>query len=441
MNDNNMYNNSSDNNLYNNTYDNSYNPIPNPKDDKPKKKKKGFFLRFIGLTMSALLFGIIAGAAASGYHYLFRYEKDKNEVIIDEENKTSEDEDIIELSDEGSARATKIDGIITDVSDVVTKVMPSIVSISSTNIVTQYDIFFGRQFSQPVKGSGSGIIIGQSDSSILIVTNNHVVTDTKEIEVEFIDGKKSDATIKGSDSRSDLAILEVAIDDLSENTLNAIKVARLGDSKSLKAGEMVIAIGNALGYGQSVTVGYISALNREITNQGITMKLIQTDAAINPGNSGGALININGEVIGINSMKFADTKVEGMGYAIPIADAIPMINLLMNNKASQAEEMGFLGINVQTAKNVTSDLAAQFNMPIGVFVKDIVEGSPAEQAGLKSGNIIVGLNDVKVETTEDILNILSYSRPGEEVTLKIKELQNGEYIDKELKVVLSERPD
>lgn len=410
-----------------------------------EKKKKGFIRKVIGLTVAALVFGLIAGASASGYHYLFVHKKNNNDIDIidDEKDKESEEDSVIELSDEEAAKAinTRIDGIITDVSDVVEKVMPSIVSISSTDMVTRYDIFFGRSYSQPVEGSGSGIIIGQSDSSILIVTNNHVVADATEIKVEFVDDNKANATVKGADSRSDLAILEVAIDDLSEDTLNAIKVARLGNSESLKAGEMVIAIGNALGYGQSVTVGYVSALNREISNQGITMKLIQTDAAINPGNSGGALININGEVIGINSLKFADTSVEGMGYAIPIADAIPMINLLMNNKAQEVAEMGFLGINVQTARNVTGDLAAQFNMPIGVFVNDIVEDSPAQEAGLKSGNIIVGFNDVKVETIDDLLNVLSYSRPGDEVILKIKVLQNGEYIDKELTVILSERPE
>ena len=434
MNDN-MYN----NNLINETYNN---PAPKLKENPPKKKKR-FFLRFLGLIAAALLFGIVAGAAASGYHYLFRNDKSNNDiVVIDDEERSLEDGAVIELSEDDSIAATnaKIEGIITDVSDVVEKVMPSIVSISSTDIMTQYDMFFGGQYSQPVEGSGSGIIIGQSDSSILIVTNNHVVDGAEEIKVEFVDDNKVDAVIKGADSRSDLAVLEVAIEDLSKDTLNAIKVARLGDSEKLKAGEMAIAIGNALGYGQSVTVGYVSALNREVTNQGITMDLIQTDAAINPGNSGGALININGEVIGINSLKFADTSVEGMGYAIPISDAIPMINLLMSNKALEVTEMGFLGINVQTAKNVTSDLSMQFNMPIGVFVNDIVEGSPAEKAELKSGNIIVGINDVKIETVDELLNVLTYSRPGEEIILRIKELQNGKYIDKELKVTLSERP-
>lgn len=446
MNDNNNLNNDFYNNKSNEsdnwyTENNQYGHIyPTPKlKDKPPKKKR-FFLRFIGFTAAALFFGIVAGAAASGYHYFLRNKNNNNDiVVIDEEKRSLDDGEAIELSDR-TTDDKRIGGIITDVSDIVTKVMPSIVSISSTDIITQYDIFFGRQFSQPVEGSGSGIIIGQSDSSILIVTNNHVVTNAEEIKVEFIDENKVDAVIKGADPRSDLAILEVDINDLSEDTLKAIKVARLGESENLKAGEMVIAIGNALGYGQSVTVGYVSALNREVANQGITMNLIQTDAAINPGNSGGALININGEVIGINSLKFADTKVEGMGYAIPISDAVPMINLLINNKAMEITEMGFLGVNVQTARNVTRDLSMQFNMPIGVFINDIVENSPAEEAGLKSSHIIVGFNDVKVETIDDLLNILTYSRPGEEITLKIKELQNGEYIDKELKITLGERP-
>ena len=406
------------------------------------KKKKGLFIRLLGFFVAALMFGLIAGAAASGYHYLFKHEKGNNKAVVDEEPEKSDDGAVIELTDEESKSSEniKIGGIITDVSDVAEKVMPSIVSITSTDMITQYDIFFGREFSEPVEGSGSGIIIGQSDASILIVTNNHVVDGTDEIKVEFVDGNKANAIIKGADPRSDLAILEVSIKDLDKDTLNAIKVARLGDSEKLKAGEMVIAIGNAMGYGQSVTVGYVSALNREVMNQSITMNLIQTDAAINPGNSGGALININGEVIGINSLKFADTNVEGMGYAIPIADAIPMINLLMNNKAIEVTEMGFLGFVVESARNVTQDLSLQFNMPIGVFIKDIVADSPAEEAGLTSGHIIVGFNDVKVETIDDLLNILTYSRPGDEVVLKVKELQNGKYIDKELNVILSERP-
>jgi serine protease Do len=369
--------------------------------------------------------------------------KDNNEKgVLEEDQNKSDDTTIIELSDDNEKvlTNTKTEGIITDVSDIVEKVMPSIVSINSTDMITRYDVFFGRQLDKPVVGSGSGIIMGQSNHSILIVTNNHVVNGAEEIEVEFANDTKAKATINGADPRSDLAILEVLISDLSEETLKGIKVARLGDSDKLKAGEMVIAIGNAMGYGQSVTVGYVSALDREVDIQGITMNLLQTDAAINPGNSGGALININGEVIGINSLKFADTLVEGMGYAIPITDAIPMINVLMSNKALEVTEMGFLGINVETAQNVTRALSNQFNMPIGIFVNDIVEDSPADEAGLKSGHIIVGYNDVAIETVDDLLNMLSYSKPSEEISLKIRELQNGEYTTNELNITLGERP-
>ncbi|HPU62581.1 MAG TPA: trypsin-like peptidase domain-containing protein [Mobilitalea sp.] len=415
-------------------------PTPEVKDE--GKKKKGRFGRFIRLTAAALIFGIIAGIAVTGYHYFFlggrdymKTDKQENDEIEDSNLSESSDNDMVIYTD------SKIDGIISDVSDIVDKVMPSIVSINATDIITSYDIFFGRRFNEPVVGSGSGIIIGQSDSHILIVTNNHVVNEAEKIEIVFADDSKAEASIKGTDSRSDLAVLEVAIEDLSEETLNSIKVARLGNSNNLKAGEMVIAIGNALGYGQSVTVGYISALERELNVQGLKMKLIQTDAAINPGNSGGALLNIYGEVIGINSVKLADTNVEGMGYAIPISDAIPMINLLMNNKALEVSEMGFFGINVETAQNVTEDLSKIYNIPVGIFINDVVEDSPAEKAGLKPGHIIVGFDDIKIETIDDLLNVLTYSRPGDEVVLKIKELNNGQYVEKELNVVLGKRPE
>lgn len=414
--------------------------------DKPKKKNR-IFLRFIRFAAAALVFGIIAGAGASAYQYFFQGGKDRIELANRQIEDNGSDEESLHLDNNSDTDVSLIpttaspQGIITDVSDVVEKVMPSIVTINSTDIITQYDIFFGRQFSKPVEGSGSGIIIGQSDSTILVVTNNHVVENAKDIEIVFSDESSANATIKGADVRSDLAILEIDMGDLSKDTLDTIRVANLGHSDELKAGQMVIAIGNALGYGQSVTVGYVSALDRVVElENGIKMNLIQTDAAINPGNSGGALININGEVIGINSLKFASEKVEGMGYAIPISDAIPMINLLMNDQALEVAEMGFLGINVETAQDVNEVLAERFNMPVGVFINDIVEGSPADQAGLQQGHIITGYNDVKIETIEELINVLTYSRPGDKIVLKIKVLQDGEYIDKSLEVVLSERP-
>lgn len=437
--------NNSDNNQ-NNQYDSwrmaddsNRQVYPTPQLKKDKKKSK--FAKVLIFIIAALAFGALAGIGASGYNYFFQGGKENNERA-EQEIVQSEEEDNSEAFDTGTTIYTdsKIDGIISDVSDIVDKVMPSIVSINSTDIITRYDIFFGRKINNPVVGSGSGIIIGQSDSSILIVTNNHVVADAEEIEVVFVDDSKAKATIKGANSNSDLAVLEVAIDNLSEETLDKIKVARLGNSDNLKAGEMVIAIGNALGYGQSVTVGYISALERELNVQGIEMKLIQTDAAINPGNSGGALLNIYGEVIGINSVKLADTDVEGIGYAIPISDAIPMINLLMNNQVADVNEMGFLGINIETAQNVTKDLSQMYNIPVGIYINDVVEDSPADKAGLKPGNIIVGVDDLKVETLDDLLNILTYSRPGDEIVLKIKERNNGVYEDKDLNVVLGVRP-
>lgn len=410
----------------------------------PQKKKRGFFFRFTKFTALAITFGLIAGIGASGYHYIANRPKDNKNVELESDLESEQmqlaEDALIELSSDDEATAVKTEGIITDVSDVIDKVMPSIVSINSTDITTQYDIFFGREFNKPTVGSGSGIIIGQNDSDILIVTNNHVIENAQHVEVVFVDESKVKATIKGTDSRSDLAILEVSLEDLPKDTLKEIKVARLGNSESLKAGEMVIAIGNALGYGQSSTVGYVSALDREIEIQGITMNLLQTDAAINPGNSGGALLNIYGEVIGINSVKLASNLVEGMGYAIPISDAIPMINLLVNNKAQEVTEMGFLGINAETAQNVTKDLLTQFNLPMGVYINDIVEGSPADEAGIKSGHVITGFNDIKIETMDNLLNILSYSRPGEEVTIKINELQDGKYVEKDVKVILGERP-
>lgn len=445
MNDN--YNiNNSDNNQYDSwrMADDGNNQVyPTPQLKEPDKKKKGRFSKFIMFTLSALAIGLLAGFGLAGYHYFFQGGRDfKNSAINEEiEVEDSQNSNIVEVADKGSLyEGTQIDGIVSDVSDIVEKLMPSIVSINSTDITNTYDIFFGRKFNNAVVGRGSGIIIGQSDSAILIVTNNHVVSGAEQIEIIFSDDSKAEAKIRGANSSSDLAVLEISMDDLSDETLNHIKVARLGDSRNLKAGEMVIAIGNALGYGQSVTVGYISALDREINVQGIRMNLLQTDAAINPGNSGGALININGEVIGINSVKFADTKVEGMGYAIPISDAIPMINLLMNNKAQEISDMGFLGINVETAQNVTQDLAEQFNMPVGIYINDIVEDSPAEKAGLRPGHIIFAFDDIKVETVDDLLNILAYSRPGDEVVIKVKERQEGKYVDKELNVTLGERP-
>lgn len=406
------------------------------KADKKAPRRRNWFSKVVTFTAAAVLFGVVAGAAASGYDYLTR---PKEEVIVLEEEIDEQLAAVPTKSEDGTTAVQTItdkDQVVTDVSDVVDKVMPSIVAINSTTI-NSYN-FFGREYNEPIDGNGSGIIIGQNDESILILTNNHVIANTNSVEIVFSDETVADATVKGSEESSDLAVLEVSMDDLSEDTLNSIKVARLGDSDNLKAGEMVIAIGNALGYGQSVTVGYVSALERTIV--GVDMTLIQTDAAINPGNSGGALLNTSGELVGVNTIKFADELVEGMGYAIPISDAVPVINELVDRRVLAEAERGFLGVDLETAEEVDEMFSQQFNMPVGVYIKEIVEGSPADEAGLKPGIIISGFNSLRIKTINDLVEAISYSEAGEKVTLKVSIMIDGEYSEKELEVILGERP-
>lgn len=426
-------NNSNPQNNYSNPYDNL-----NQAAEVVKPKKKHGFRGFMKLTAAAVAFGLIAGVVFQGYYFVTQVgntiENNKNVTQIAEVNGNNTDTS-------GTAivpTSTSSNEVITDVSDVVEKVMPSIVAINSSGTMASYD-FFGRQSNEPFQGSGSGIIISQDDSQILIVTNNHVIESAQDVEIVFADETTVKATIKGADTNADLAVLSVQTKDLSKETAAAIKIATLGNSDNVKAGEMAIAIGNALGYGQSVTVGYISAVNREVTIGDAKMTLLQTDAAINPGNSGGALINAAGEVIGINSVKYASAEVEGMGYAIPISNAVPMINELMNRETVAASEQGFLGIRTDSAQNVTDALAQRFNMPIGVYVNDVVKDSPAEQAGLMQGNIIVGVNDQEVKTIDELINILSYKKAGDTITLKVNVLDNGERVEKNLSVTLGEK--
>ena len=409
------------------------NAVPN---NKPKKKYR--FLKAIGFTAAALLFGVLVGAGVHGYNYITRPD---DTAIVEDDTKINVI-DIVEKDGTGDistlpAKVSK-DEVVTDVSDVVENVMPSIVAINSTGVYTDYD-FLGRQFNQPMEGSGSGIIIGQNGSEILIVTNNHVIDGSNHVEIVFSDDSTADAVVKGAESKSDLAVLSVDLDDLTEETHDTIRVATLGNSGEVKPGQMAIAIGNALGYGQSVTVGYISAVDRNVNIENYNMTLIQTDAAINPGNSGGALINIDGEVIGINSVKYASEAVEGMGYAIPITDALPMINELVNRVEIKSGEQGFLGIFIDSAIDVNELYAERFNMPIGVYVNDVVSDSPAEKAGLKQGHIITGVDNQKIETIEELLDILSYRKAGDKINLAISELENGAYIEKTLETVLGKK--
>lgn len=316
--------------------------------------------------------------------------------------------------------------VLTEVSDVVEQTMPSVVKI--TNIGTQtYQSFFGQSGTYESESNGSGIIIGQTEEELLVVTNQHVVSGADKLTVIFIDEESCEANVKGTDSEKDLAVIAIPISSIKEDTLSQIKVATLGDSDNLKVGEPAIAIGNALGYGQSVTVGVISAKDREVTTENSTNKLIQTDAAINPGNSGGALLNIAGEVIGINSVKYSSTEVEGMGYAIPISDASPIINELMNKETKtkvDEDQQSYLGIS---GVDITSDVAQTYNMPKGVYVAQVVEDSPAEEAGLKKGDIITKIADVSVTSFDELKAELEYHAAGTTVQVEILTQAKGSY--------------
>ena len=420
----------------NGNYDTSYSDSGVAKKKEPKARKKRRFAPAAKLVAAALVFGLVAGGAFQAYYMLAWPASEKisttdNNIKVAEVSSTDKDSTI--STDTGSSGT-----VVSDVSGVVASVMPSIVAINSTITTTTTD-FFGRQYEQQGEGSGSGIIIAQNGSNLLVVTNNHVIEGATSIQIVFADETTATAAVKGSDANADLAVLSIDMSQLSKDTASKIKVATLGSSDDMVPGDMVIAIGNALGYGQSVTVGYVSAVNREVTIDDQTMTLLQTDAAINPGNSGGALLNIKGEVIGINSVKFASAEVEGMGYAIPISTALPMINELMNRETVAAGEQGYLGIDTSTAQEVTDAYAQRFNMPIGVYVNDVVKGSPAEKAGLMQGDIITGLDGSKIETIDDLKSALSYKKAGTTVDLTIQVLSGGSYSEKVLKVTLGEK--
>lgn len=419
-------------------------PVGNNKKGKNKSGKgKHFAKKAVVLISSAALFGVVAGTGFQGINYLVESSNHSKQSAVgqtvdefenyDNENQAQNAGNVQTTSAVVSSGTTFTNS--TDVSQVVENVMPSIVAINSTATMTTSD-FFGRQYEREVSGSGSGIIIGQNADELLIATNNHVIDSATAVEIVFIDDSKVAGTVKGAEPDSDLAVVSVKMSDLSENTINAIRVATLGDSTQTKTGEMAIAIGNALGYGQSVTVGYISALNREIKMDNTTLNLIQTDAAINPGNSGGALLNIHGEIIGINSVKYASTEVEGIGYAIPVSDVIPIINELMNREDLKESEMGYLGIR---GKNVEAVYAQAFAMPTGIYVSEVYEGEAAEAAGIHKGDIIVGMNGKKLETMQDLSKTLSYTRGGTTVTINLKVLENGEYVDKDVQATLGFR--
>ena len=402
-----------------------------------KKKKAG---KAIAIVLTA---GIVIVASAVGGFFI------GNQIMSKELSTTTTIEEVApepiesvnilepQMSESGIGSTQTVTAVVTDVTNVVEEVMPSVVSITNTSVVTQS--FWGQQFQSENQSSGSGIIVGENETELLIVTNNHVISDSTELKIQFIDGSIADAKVKGTDANMDLAVIAVSLDSLSSETISNISIAVLGDSESLKVGEPAIAIGNALGYGQSVTTGVISALNRQIAmseDGSTTGTLIQTDAAINPGNSGGALLNVRGEVVGINSNKIGGSTIEGMGYAIPISNAKPIIEELMNRETKDKVEeakKGYLGIS---GLNVTADVATMYGMPEGVYVAQVYRAG-AYEAGIVKGDIITAFDGSSVKTMEDLQSYLEYYEAGETVVVTIQRLNGGGYTEQNVLVTLT----
>ena len=402
---------------------------------KGKERKKSKVGKAFGLVASAAVFGLVAGGVMVGVNNVAS-------SYVGTNTKTKADDITIGSQDNAKSEstaspATNLSSM--DVSTIVDKAMPSVVSIYGKEEVTQ-NSFFGPQ-SYEAQSSGSGIIVGKTDSELLIVTNNHVIADTTSLEVEFSDGKKATASVKGGDSDNDVAVVAVKLSDMGEDTLSRISIANIGDSDNVKVGQGVVAIGNALGYGQSVTVGYISALNREVKTEGGTSRnLLQTDAAINPGNSGGALLNMQGQVIGINSAKYSDTAVEGMGYAIPISTVKDLIKELSSKETRTVvaqENQGYLGIQ---GKDIDEEMAKAYDMPQGIYVYKVVEGGAAASSDLKAKDIITKFDGQSVRSMEELKNMLTYYESGRKVDLTVQRLDDsGKYVEKTVSITLGKR--
>ena len=404
------------------------------------------------ISLCAVLAGGLAAGTYTGVNYLTGYEQsvqaaseDKVELLKSEKKSDDSKDD---SKDESTAKGSL------DVSDIVEAAMPSIVSITTKSVeeVQNYYGMFGQYGAyspsqeQEVQGSGSGIIIGKNDSELLIATNYHVVEGAETLSVGFCDSTACEAKVKGYDSEKDLAVVAVSLDDIDSDTMDAITIATIGNSDDLKVGAQVVAIGNALGYGQSVTTGIVSAKNRQLnsddtvgdydSDSNSATNLIQTDAAINPGNSGGALLNMNGEVVGINSAKLASTEVEGIGYAIAISDVTDTLENLMNEETrDKVDNHGVLGI---TVRSVDSEVSEAYGVPEGVLVRDVTEGGAADKAGIEAKTIITKFAGKVVTTKEQLVDFLSYYEPGEDVELTIEVPDGKGYKEDTVTVTLGE---
>ena len=423
-----------------------------------------------GLTFSlcAVLAGGLAAGSFEGVNKLAGWSgattveaaSNKDETTLTYAKSEKKDADASDSkSDTGKDTGSIAKGSL-DVSEIVSEALPSIVSIT-TKSVQEVQNYFGmygmygyapQQQEQEVEGSGSGIIVGKNDDELLIATNYHVVEGADTLSVAFTDGNAVEASVKGFDEERDLAVVSVSLDDVEDDTMDAISIANIGSSDDLKVGEQVVAIGNALGYGQSVTTGIVSAKNRRMDSDNNTVtdgsddssdgvNLIQTDAAINPGNSGGALLNMEGEVVGINSAKLASTEVEGMGYAIAISDVTDILQNLMNETSRDKlddSEHGVLGIK---GSSVSSEAVQMYGIPAGVFVKEVTEGGAADKAGLKANSVITEFNGKTVSSINQLIEYLSYYEPDEEVELTVQVPHGTSYKEETVKVTLDENTD
>ena len=424
-----------------------------------------------GLTLSlcAVLAGGLAAGSFEGVNKLAGWSgattveaaSNKDETTLTYAKSEKKDADTSDSkSDTGKDTGSTAKGSL-DVSEIASEALPSIVSIT-TKSVQEVQNYFGmygmygyapQQQEQEVEGSGSGIIVGKNDDELLIATNYHVVEGADTLSVAFTDGNAVEASVKGFDEERDLAVVSVSLDDVDDDTMDAISIAKIGSSDDLKVGEQVVAIGNALGYGQSVTTGIVSAKNRRMDSDNNTVtdgsdddkgdgvNLIQTDAAINPGNSGGALLNMEGEVVGINSAKLASTEVEGMGYAIAISDVTDILQNLMNETSRDKlddSEHGVLGIK---GNSVSSEAVQMYGIPAGVFVKEVTEGGAADKAGLKANSVITEFNGKAVSSIDQLIEYLSYYEPDEEVELTVQVPHGTGYKEETVKVTLDENTD
>lgn len=412
-------------------------PVPSRDPKKNHDNLKKFARRAGAIALSAVLFGGIAGGTMVGI-----------QAAAGTGTQTSVSTQT--ASDTGSSKSTlqttsttsngNVDSESLDVSDVASSVMPSIVSITNKSVqeVQNYYSMFGMggaPQTEEVESCGSGIIIGENDTELLIVTNNHVVENADTLTVGFIDNQAYEANIKGTDPDNDLAVVAVNLSDISEDTMSQIKIATLGDSDKLSVGQQVVAIGNALGYGQSVTTGIVSALDRQVSEDS-DEGFIQTDAAINPGNSGGALLNMNGEVIGINSAKLASTEVEGMGYAIPITRAQPILENLMNKTTREKVSEDQAAALSITGTSVDSSVAKAYGLPEGVYVAEVVDGGAADKAGITAGSVITAFDGTSISSMDELKQQLEYYAAGETVDVTISVADNGKYVDKTVSVTL-----